>query len=226
MNEAKLLKIVEASLLESHLPKIQIRSGREEPYQLGSHTVFETSIVERLVRRAAEQNEDCVGWEVTYPYSSLESSSNNSAQNNWRRSMLDFGLGYVDRSLEERGFHLFRFAVEVKRWGGPLVQPVPFSIWQDIWKLAGYWIPQSTPVINRYMLVVFEQGICTEKEIAETFSVSTIERFGARPFLDGWNHESIEWAARQFAKRDTLVSVLKVWTDTDLGAVLLLVNCQ
>lgn len=227
MNEEKLIKIIGQSLVATEMPQICVRSGSTETYDLEPHTVFETSIVERLVRAAGENGEECVGWEVAYPFSDLPSSDGNAAQNNWRQSMLDFGLGYQERSYEDIGRHVFQFPVEVKRWAGPEQQPDPGAIWQDVYKLAGYWFPKASLSIHRYMLVVFKKGACSEARAKEIFELQPIERLGAKKILEGfrWYTESIDWATRRFKDNEKIVSVVGFWHDTPVGAALLKVNC-
>jgi len=107
--------------------KIVSGNGRKNyTYKLTGFTTFETRIVELLtIKLLKKYNDDNfrVGWEVAYPTKA------------WGRSRLDLALDFIEGSE-----YLFRIAVEVKKISSKEVcdEMVPYNVWNDIFKIAGY----------------------------------------------------------------------------------------
>lgn len=108
-------------------------------YHFSRMNTFETCIVETLIQQFVlllnignDRSQPRIGWEVNYPMGVVNGQ--------WNRSKLDIGLEYLPDSK-----HLFKCAVEVKKWIVPAECNdqstfTPYSIWEDIFKIAGYGI--------------------------------------------------------------------------------------
>jgi len=124
-------------------------------YNLSGMTVFETSIVQKLVINIASNFTDeheRIGWEISYP------------REEWGRAKLDLALDYVENSD-----YLFRTVIEVKKWQ-PVEKNVPYTIWDDIFKIIGFSDENNKEVgMNKFILIFFANHENVRNLIDDTF---------------------------------------------------------
>jgi len=125
--------------------------GKGENYELKGVNIFETSIVEKLIINLFKilyDKKQIIGWEASYPHEE------------WGRSKLDLGLDLIQDLT-----YLFKIAVEVKKIALYDDDFVPYNVWNDIFKLCGYWVKDRTDVgQDKLVLLFFEMGEYNEEK--------------------------------------------------------------
>lgn len=153
ITEFKLLEIVTDVLNEineiSFNKDCEIISGTKDVWNPTSKNIFETSFVERIVKKLTYY-EKKIGWEVSYPYDV-------EGYHNWSRSKLDFAFNFIDK-------YLFETVIEVKTWNGK--DEYLYKLWSDIFKLYGYKSSEYKDAgQNKYLLVFYKAETDTSADI-------------------------------------------------------------
>jgi len=180
----------------------KIISNWNYDYNYGGIDIFETTFVDTLIHSLLMNDEvKTIGWEINYPF--------NSDGKPWYKSKLDLALGILKERYEPCNYNwedqsLFSTAIEVKklRYLKDMDITSEIIIWQDIFKLFGYYSPYSSEIGKEKIMLIFST-VNNEITEIEYFKKEIIKKYKDMDSLK--NSEKLIEATLPKGKRNILI---------------------